>query len=85
MQVIRSFVREVVQAYKQKDKNAICDLISLDSASERVEQLSQVLYDVSNNLFFQLLEARLLWTKKSIADQISITLATYQHDQLTRA
>lgn len=47
MQVIRSFVREAVQAYKQKDKNAICDLISLDSSSERVEQLSQVLYDVS--------------------------------------
>lgn len=49
MQAIRSFVREVVQAYKQKDKNAICDLISLDSSSERVEQLSQVLYDVSDN------------------------------------
>ncbi|KAG0288266.1 hypothetical protein BGZ96_007944 [Linnemannia gamsii] len=47
MQVIRSFVREVVQAYKQKDKNAICDLISLDSSSERVEQLSKVLYDMT--------------------------------------
>ncbi|KAG0071927.1 hypothetical protein BGZ90_012086 [Linnemannia elongata] len=47
MQAIRSFVREVVQAYKQKDKNAICDLISLDSSSERVEQLSQVLYDMT--------------------------------------
>ncbi|KAG9064819.1 hypothetical protein KI688_003079 [Linnemannia hyalina] len=47
MQVIRSFVREVVQAYKQKDKSAICDLISLDSSSGRVEQLSQVLYDMT--------------------------------------
>jgi len=50
MQVIRSFVRETVEAYNQKDKDAICDLINVDSSSERVDQLSAALYDVSTTV-----------------------------------
>ncbi|KAG0367392.1 hypothetical protein BGX24_003240 [Mortierella sp. AD032] len=47
MQVIRSFVREVVQAYNQKDKDAIRDLISTEESNERSAQLTEALYDMS--------------------------------------
>ncbi|KAF9911797.1 hypothetical protein EC991_002099 [Linnemannia zychae] len=47
MQVIRSFVQEVVEAYNHKDKEAIRDLISTEEGNERSAQLSEVLYDMT--------------------------------------
>ncbi|KAF9924559.1 hypothetical protein FBU30_005506 [Linnemannia zychae] len=47
IQVIKSFVQETAQAYNHKDKDAICDLIKVDGSSERVEQLSEALYDMT--------------------------------------
>ncbi|KAF9181251.1 hypothetical protein BGZ50_005619 [Haplosporangium sp. Z 11] len=49
MEKVKSFVREVLQAYNQKDKDAICDLIMLDESNPRLEQLQQALYSMTES------------------------------------
>ncbi|KAG0250924.1 hypothetical protein BG011_007977 [Mortierella polycephala] len=49
MEKVKSFAREVLQAYNQKDKDAICDLIMLDDNNPQLEQLQQALYSMTES------------------------------------
>lgn len=46
MQDIRQFVRQIVKAFKQKDRNGICNLIMLEEGAPGLAELHKALYPV---------------------------------------
>lgn len=47
MAEIKSFIRETNEAFRQKSKDAICELIMLEEGNPRLDKLHQELYNVS--------------------------------------
>ncbi|KAG0294254.1 hypothetical protein BGZ98_001841, partial [Dissophora globulifera] len=71
MQEVRSFVRDAVSAFNSKDTDGVCNLIMLDEGHDRLEQLQQALYNMTEESIRSTVEAEMKKGPQDVKDFIT--------------